>query len=233
MLVTDALAFSTADMFAAGFIDHGVGRVVCIDKNMAAAGGNNWSFEALRLYNPDCRLDGKFKAAFDAGELSQGVRDAFNAEGTSLSGNAVLSPPRSEFDGVAWRITDGSLVHVVRALPWMNDRLNVYLHRSPGGLAALPEGVQAGLTMQVRPGRRERGRLLEDLGIRPDVVYELTLRDVMDRNRDLLTRAALELSRMPVYDLRTEVEARGGAHALICRTKGLTALEAFAAGRHR
>jgi hypothetical protein len=33
VVFTDALAFSTADMFAAGFIDHRIGKVICIDKN--------------------------------------------------------------------------------------------------------------------------------------------------------------------------------------------------------
>src|SRR5262249_29875342 len=42
VLISDALAFSTADIFAAGFIDHEIGRVICTDDNMAAAGGNNW-----------------------------------------------------------------------------------------------------------------------------------------------------------------------------------------------
>lgn len=43
VIITDALAFSTADVFVAGVIDHDIGRVVCVDENMAAAGGNNWS----------------------------------------------------------------------------------------------------------------------------------------------------------------------------------------------
>lgn len=80
VLITDALAFSTADMFAAGFIDNEVGRVICTDENMAAAGGNNWFWDAIRLYNPDFHLDPALKPTFEAETLSQEMRDAFNRE---------------------------------------------------------------------------------------------------------------------------------------------------------
>jgi len=58
----------------------------------------------------------------------------------------------------------------------------------------MPDGTTFGLTMRrcVRV-RKSEGRLLEDLGIQPDVVYRLTMRDLLDRNRDLITRAAAEL----------------------------------------
>ena len=56
ILISDALAFSTADIFAAGFIDNEVGKIMCSDANMAAAGGNNWGWDLVRIYNPDFRL---------------------------------------------------------------------------------------------------------------------------------------------------------------------------------
>jgi hypothetical protein len=231
VLVTDALAFSTADIFAAGFIDHGIGKVICIDKNMAAAGGNNWQFEVLRLFNPDFQLDGALCADLDSGTLTPVVRAAFNAEGASLTERAELSPPWTEFDGTAWRISDGAAGFNVRHVPWMNDRLNIYQDTGGRtGLEPMPADVSLGFTVRrcVRVGKSE-GRLLEDLGIEPDVVYRPTLRDAMDRNRDLLTRATLELSQMPSYKFAVDVGPSPGedAYLLLCRTSGLTAIEAY------
>jgi hypothetical protein len=231
VLITDALAFSTADMFAAGFIDHGIGKVICIDKNMAAAGGNNWRFEVLRLFNPDFRLDGALRADLDSGTLTPAVRTAFNAQGTSLTEQAVLSQAMQEFDGTAWRVTDGATGFTVRHVPWMNDRLNIYQDAGGRtGLEPLPAAVSFGLTVRrcMRVGKSE-GRLLEDLGIEPDVVYRPTLRDVMDRNRDMLIRATLELSGMPSYQFEVDVQPGSGedANLLVCRTTGLTAIEAY------
>ena len=210
VLVSNALAFSTADMFAAGFIDHEIGRVICTDDNMAAAGGNNWyPWDVVRLYNPDFRLDPTLKATLDAGVLSREVREAFNREGTSLSQEATLSTGQAQYDGTAWTITDGTLTHVVRYLPWMSDPLRAYLYQSRGGLADMPAGVVLSVTMRrsVRVGKNE-GQLIEDLGIQPDIVYRMTFRDVTEQNQDLMTRASLELSQMPVYDLKVKVKPK-------------------------
>jgi len=234
VLISDALAFSTADIFAAGFIDHDIGRLICIGENMAAAGGNNWyPWDVVRLYNPDFQLDALLKPTFDAGVLSQDVRNAFNSEGTSLSDKATMSSVEPQYDGPAWRITDGAISHVVRYLPWMNNPLRVYLDQGHGGLADMPAGVILSVTMRrcVRV-RKNEGQLLEDLGIQPDVVYRMTFSDITDRNRDLITRASLELSNMPAYDLEIEVVPKGTDYNLVCNTLSLTSLEVFAGLRY-
>ncbi|NUO99941.1 MAG: peptidase S41 [Nonomuraea sp.] len=40
VLITNALCYSTADIFAAGFADHGIGVIVSVDGNTGAGGGN-------------------------------------------------------------------------------------------------------------------------------------------------------------------------------------------------
>jgi hypothetical protein len=40
---------------------------------MAAAGGNNWTWDALRIYNPDFRLDAQLKPDMSAGTLTAGI----------------------------------------------------------------------------------------------------------------------------------------------------------------
>jgi len=48
ILITDALSYSTTDMFAAGFQDNEVGPVLGTSDNTGAGGANNWTYEDLR-----------------------------------------------------------------------------------------------------------------------------------------------------------------------------------------
>jgi hypothetical protein len=194
VLVSDALAFSTADIFAAGFIDNGLGKVICTDGNMAAAGGNNWTWDTVRVNNPDFRLDASLKPDIIAGKLSAQVVEAFNAGGVSLSEKAKLSVGVVDDGDTSWTIQDGTLTHAVRDQSWMSPDLEVYLDRSPSGLADLPSGIILSLTMRraVRVKANE-GRILEDVGIVPDILYRMTVRDVMEQNQDLFDRAGKEL----------------------------------------
>ncbi len=47
ILITDALCYSASDIFAAGFQDYGVGRILGIDENTGAGGANVWSLSQL------------------------------------------------------------------------------------------------------------------------------------------------------------------------------------------
>ena len=233
VVVTDALALSTADMFVAGFIDHAVGRVICIDKNMAAAGGNNWSFDLLRLFVPDFALDHAHESELEAGTLSDGLKSAFNGYGVSLSDAAVLSASGREFGGRVWTIDDDAMQHQVRDVSWLSSELLVYPNRSRSGLETLPDDLYFGFTVRrcVRTGPSE-GRLLEDLGIKPDVVYQPTLRDVLGQNQDLITRATHELSTMPAYKLGIDSAPQGGGIDFTLRVRKITYLEVTFDGKH-
>jgi len=48
ILITDALSYSTTDMFAAGFQDNRVGLVLGTSDNTGAGGANNWNYNDLR-----------------------------------------------------------------------------------------------------------------------------------------------------------------------------------------
>lgn len=52
LLITDALCYSTTDIFAAGFRDHGVGPILGVDGNMGAGGANVWGHDLLRQLFP-------------------------------------------------------------------------------------------------------------------------------------------------------------------------------------
>jgi V8-like Glu-specific endopeptidase len=48
VLITDARCYSTTDIFAAGFQDHGIGTVMGVDRNTGAGGANVWTHGLVR-----------------------------------------------------------------------------------------------------------------------------------------------------------------------------------------
>src|SRR4029450_9324942 len=47
LLITDALSYSTTDIFAAGFQDNEVGEILCTSHNTGAGGANVWWYQDL------------------------------------------------------------------------------------------------------------------------------------------------------------------------------------------
>lgn len=130
ILITDALSYSTTDMFAAGFQDNEIGEVLGTSDNTGAGGANVWWYE-----------------------------DFMNAVG-----KASMS--------------------LFKPLP-RNSDLVIAMRRS------------------IRVGLRE-GRPLEEFGIAPDHRHYMTKRDLLERNVDLLRRAARILGAKPIYSLSVE-----------------------------
>lgn len=52
VLIVDALCYSTTDIFAAGFQDHRIGKILGSSGNMGAGGANVWTHELLRQLVP-------------------------------------------------------------------------------------------------------------------------------------------------------------------------------------
>jgi hypothetical protein len=48
VLITDALCYSACDMFASGFADHEIGRILGVDANTGAGGANVLDHDQLR-----------------------------------------------------------------------------------------------------------------------------------------------------------------------------------------
>ena len=131
ILITDALSYSTTDMFAAGFQDNEIGEILGTSDNTGAGGANVWSYENFI--------------------------------------NAV-------------------------------SRTSIYR------FAPLPRNADLVIAMRrsIRVGRRE-GRPLEEFGIAPDQRHFMTKRDLLNRNADLLSRAARILATKPIYSLSAEL----------------------------
>jgi hypothetical protein len=50
VLITDARCYSTTDIFAAGFQDHGIGEILGVDDNTGAGGANVWTADLIRRF---------------------------------------------------------------------------------------------------------------------------------------------------------------------------------------
>ncbi len=113
VLITDALCYSTTDIFAAGFQDHNIGPILGVHGNTGAGGANVWTHTFLR----------------------------------------------EQFGG--------------------------------GGFQPLPANANFRVAIRqcARVGRRA-GLPVEDLGVRPDHRHEMTRRDLLEDNHDLIQRAA-------------------------------------------
>ncbi len=140
VLVTDALCYSTTDIFAAGFQDHEIGTIIGVSENTGAGGANVWDYETLRFF---------------------------------------LSSKETPF----------------KPLPLGAD-FRVAIRRT------------------TRVGPRS-GQPLEDLGVQPDVLHRMTLRDVLEGNADLIEHAAQILAKKPRQKLHAQIDTlNSGKHRL-------------------
>ena len=117
LLITDALCYSATDIFAAGFKDHGIGKILGVGNNTGAGGANVWSY---------------------------GLLQQLTAQGNGASG--VFKP-----------LVKGS-----------DFRVAVRRTLRQGSMSGVP---------------------VEDLGIKPDYVYQMTKEDLLHSNKNLIRRA--------------------------------------------
>jgi C-terminal processing protease CtpA/Prc len=101
--------------------------------------------------------------------------------------------------------------------------------------AALPR--QADMRVAIRRTLRVgklAGTPVEDLGVRSDVRHEMTRRDVLENNVDLLDTAGVLLARLPVRQLRlTPSRGADGTLTLQLTTAGLDRVDVYVDGRPR
>ncbi len=92
----------------------------------------------------------------------------------------------------------------------------------------LPRGsdMRVAVRRTVRVGIKQ-GDMLEDLGVRPDIRYDLTRRDVLDGNKDLIDRAIAELAKRKPHPTTISTEPRQGRSPLVVvRATNVTRIEA-------
>jgi len=129
VLITDALCYSTTDIFAAGFQDHKIGVVLGADETTGAGGANVWDYSYI-----------------------------------------------------------AKLLHDPQHFP-----------RQHAGSASLRFAVR-----RVTRVGQNSGVLLEDLGVKVDQIHNMTRRDLLHRNVDLIEHAGKILKKRPVQRLIVE-----------------------------
>jgi hypothetical protein len=129
VLITDALCYSTTDIFAAGFQDHKIGVVLGVDETTGAGGANVWDYSYI-----------------------------------------------------------AKLLHDPQHFP-----------RQHAGSASLRFAVR-----RVTRVGQNSGVLLEDLGVKVDQIHNMTRRDLLHRNVDLIEHAGKILKKRPVQRLIVE-----------------------------
>ncbi len=154
VLITDALCYSTTDIFAAGFQDHAIGPILGTSGNTGAGGANVVTHRQLR------QLQAEKDTPF------------------------VELPKRANFQMAIRRTT------------------------RVGGLSGAP---------------------LEDLGVVPDHIHRMSLRDVVGSNEDLIGAAGKLLAGLPVRVLEPTIGPKG----LSVRTGGISRLDVSVDGRPR
>ncbi|WP_437680017.1 S41 family peptidase [Sorangium sp. So ce131] len=118
---------------------------------------------------------------------------------------------------------------------WTHEVLTNMLAASPlSGLKPLASG--ASFTVAVRQVTRvgaRGGSPLEDLGVLPDHIHQLTRNDLLNRNEDLIRRAAEILASLPARGLDAALEVKEGALHLTISTCGLTRVDVYVDERPR
>jgi hypothetical protein len=128
VLITDALCYSTTDIFAAGFQDHRIGIVLGVDDTTGAGGANVWEYSDIAQFLADPHFP-------------------------------INLPQQASFRFAVRRVT--------------------------------------------RVGANS-GVLLEDLGVKADKRHNMTRRDILERNVDLIEHAGKILKKSPVQQLIVE-----------------------------
>jgi Peptidase family S41 len=104
---------------------------------------------------------------------------------------------------------------------------------SEGPLAELPAGARMRVSLRrtLRVGANA-GQPVEDLGVVPHVLQEVTLDDLLNGNRELLDAAAKILAGKPPRVLKAQVvSSQGGAVKLRLTATGVSSLDVYVDGR--
>ena len=156
LLITDALIYSTTDIFAAGFQDHNIGPILGTAANTGAGGANVWTLELLQQIMP-----GK------------------------------NSPFRQMPSHTSFRVAVRRTTRV---------------------------GPRAGMP-------------LEDLGVTPDYVHQMTRNDLLLANVDLINEAGKKLAQLPVRRISPQVARTAGKVQVTVDTTNIYRLDVLLDGR--
>ncbi|MBP1861545.1 S41 family peptidase [Rhizobium herbae] len=81
VLITDARCYSTTDIFAAGFQDHGIGIVLGVDNNTGAGGANVWTLDLIRRFFKDANMPSPLQALPKDADMRVAIRRTLRVRG--------------------------------------------------------------------------------------------------------------------------------------------------------
>jgi hypothetical protein len=119
---------------------------------------------------------------------------------------------------------------------WTHELLGLFLPGRNSPIRPLPKETQMRVAIRrtSRVGERS-GDPLEDLGVVPDEIHRLTKNDLLNKDKDLIERAASVLAGLPVRRLAVEVTPlRDATRARVsAATENISRLDAYLDGRPR
>ncbi|KAA2235062.1 S41 family peptidase [Salinarimonas soli] len=74
VLITDARCYSTTDIFAAGFRDHDIGKILGVDPNTGAGGANVWTLSIINQFFADAGLSAPLEPLPKEADLRVAIR---------------------------------------------------------------------------------------------------------------------------------------------------------------
>lgn len=153
VLVTDAFCYSTTDFFAAGFQDHGIGKVLGVDGNTGAGGANVWGHADLVEDWPDGPFKPLPKGAMLRVALRRSLRVGERWGGQPVEDLGVI--PDVRHDITARDLTEGNadLMEAAGAILAEGTPRTLDVEVMPAaGVAGAPEGVTLGVTTRALTG---------------------------------------------------------------------------------
>jgi predicted RNA-binding protein with RPS1 domain len=199
------------------------------------AGSNDFLAEYWRSIHDALEIGAPFSDGFP---VFDGHAELCNAIGQRYHGPVALVTDALSYgatDIFAAGFQDHGIGPIVGVDPTTGaGGANVWSHALLEQIAGAAPGIEAlpgdtGMTVAMRRTTRvgdRQGDPLEDLGVVPDVLHEMTYRDVLGRNEDLIAAVAHILASKPVYVLHA-APVEVDDDSLSITTQNLTRLDVY------
>ena len=194
VLLVDAITYSTSDMFASTYQYLGMGEIICTDANIGAGGANVITYDLLKAYLPAFVLEQRFQDDIEQLKVTPELVKAFADQHCRISTSNVIKRWRKTDDARYWRLEGGDRSYLLCSWPKVRTGILVDYQGANRWFPLLPKGV--GFSFAFRQSIRKEsadGLILEDAGIKPDHLYNLTKEDVLDGDTDLFAFACRRL----------------------------------------
>ena len=115
---------------------------------------------------------------------------------------------------------------------WEHGLLQQILAGTKYPLKTLPSGsnMRVSIRRNVRVGEYA-GTPIEDLGITPDIKYNMSRRDLLEGNEDLIKKGSEILASMPIRQLDVVLDHQAGSLGIELTTLGISRIDIYVDGR--